>query len=187
MHQVNIQWGQVKLHCSLTKFRLLWNSYFHPCMGAVWMGEHKECPPPCACKVHCHAWALLCNTMVCTNYPCCNSQFLRPCPSKYLEEGGRVWEWLNPAYKGCVELTLASEGLGSLSELQPTHRLLNLRCCHDWGYRMLKRWKMVKGNNSLEHYLICTVQILWTICDPLHENPAYSTFYDNTHWSYNPN
>jgi len=86
--QVNIQWWQVKLHCGLTKFRLLWNNYFHPYMSAMWMWKHKRVPIPCACTVHCHAWAIFCNTMVCTKYPYCNS-FLCPCPSKYLNEGGQ--------------------------------------------------------------------------------------------------
>ena len=31
MCQVNILWWPVKLHCGLTRFRLLSNSYFHPC------------------------------------------------------------------------------------------------------------------------------------------------------------
>ena len=44
--------------------------------------------------------------------------------------------------KDVFELTLASEELGSLSELQPTDRLPNLRCCCDWGCSMLKRCKM---------------------------------------------
>ena len=30
MCQANIQWLQVKLHCGMTKVRLLWNNYFHP-------------------------------------------------------------------------------------------------------------------------------------------------------------
>ena len=33
--QDNIQWWQTKLHCCLTKFRLLSKSYFHP-----WSGTH---------------------------------------------------------------------------------------------------------------------------------------------------
>ena len=42
MCQINIQWWRVKLHCGLTKFRLSWNSYFHPCYYTPCVYSHHS-------------------------------------------------------------------------------------------------------------------------------------------------
>ena len=91
---------------------------------------------------------------------------------------GREWEWSRTVHKQCVELTLASEGTGSLSELQPTDGLLNLRCCCDWSCRMLKRCKedLILACETYKRPLIDTEWIIQTIRNTLNEHLAHATF-----------
>ena len=68
-----------------------------------------------------------------------------------------------------TRLTLASEGSGSLSKLQPLHELLHLRSgCH-WGYmcRMLKnkRWEVVEISILCKVYLVSVSHYWDTLSD----------------------
>ena len=160
-----------------------WRTTTNHTNGCCLKAKHLKIVPTPFCEhVRCTAMGTLWQHY--GMYKVSSSQFLCPCPSKYLEEGGQSLGMIESStqkmcrthssfWRAWFTFRASANRQAPESEMLLWLRLQNV--------------EEMKGNNNLKHYPICTVQILWTICDPLHENPAYSTFYDNTQWSYNPN